>query len=238
MTRPPPAAAILVVDDEPLVRDVLRHVVEGEGWDCLCASNGVEAWELFSRNPTAFAAVVSDIRMPGGSGLELCRRIRTISEIPLIVVSGLAADADVLAAFEAGADDYVTKPLKIAVFTARLQRAVERSRAGQPPVTDVAAFGDVSVDFANQAVTKNGRSLPVTGTGFRILVFLLANKDHVVSSTQILRHVWGEHREADLDMLRAAVMRLRRIIEDDPRNPRYIMTHKGLGYRLADPGRS
>jgi two-component system KDP operon response regulator KdpE len=226
---------ILVAEDDKFAQRLMRQVVEAAGWEYVGASDGDEAWRLFDADPEAFDAVITDVRMPRLDGVALCERIRAQSDVPIIITSALTHDAQVLAGIEAGADDYLTKPLNVDLLTAKVRRALERARGIEPVDETPLLVGEIVLDPAARVVTKGGRPLRLTRIGYGILLFLLTNKDRIVTPAQILREVWGEESEADVELLRAAMMRLRRVVEDDPGDPRYISTHVGLGYRMSDP---
>ena len=226
---------ILVAEDDRFAQHLMCQVVEAAGWEYVGAWDGEEAWRLFDADPEAFDAAIMDVRMPRLDGVSLCERIRAQSDVPIIITSALTQDAQVLAGIEAGADDYLTKPLNVDLLIAKVRRALERTRRIEPVEGTPLLVGELALDPGAQVVTKGGRPLRLTRIGYGILLFLLTNKDRIVSPARILRGVWGEGYETDVELLRAAMMRLRRVVEDDPGDPRYISTHVGLGYRLSDP---
>lgn len=230
-----PEPRILVAEDDPSASLLMRELLEQAGWTCVVASDGEEAWRRFEADPEGFDVVVTDVRMPGINGIELCERIRRVSDVPIIITSVLARDEQVMVGIEAGADDYVTKPLNLDIMRAKVRRALERGHALEPHSEAVLVAGELSLDPVARVVTRAGEPLHVTRIEYGILRFLLTNKGRIVTPAQILQEVWGEEYETEVQLLRSAMTRLRRVIADDPSEPRYITTHTGMGYQLSDP---
>jgi DNA-binding response OmpR family regulator len=223
---------ILVVDDDEFMQRYYRLLLGSAGWRVLRADDGATAWERFAGGQIPADVVITDVRMPGMSGIELCERIRGQSDVPLLVVSQLQGDAQVVAALEAGADDYIVKPINEAILLAKVRRALQRGSRESLGPGQVFACGGLRFDPGAQTLTKDGVPVRLTRTEYQLFEFLAANAGRIVSPSQILQRVWGDGYEGDLDILRAAIVRLRRKIEDDPAAPAYLVTHVGIGYGL------
>ena len=229
-------ARILVAEDDPFIRRFVAAVAAQAGWEVTLTEDGARAWAAFEADPDAFDVVVTDVRMPVMSGLELAERIRGESSVPIIAISALGSDEQVVAGLEAGADDYVTKPLSAPVLVAKIRGALRRSETAGARGQGRLEIGDLALELDARTLTKGGVPIPLTRTELGILAYLMPNAGRIVSPAQILGHVWGEAYEGENEILRVAILRLRRKIEDDPSKPRYIVTHVGLGYSFAkDP---
>jgi len=226
-------ARILVAEDDPFIRRFIAAVVDDAGWDVTLTEDGEQAWRAFEAEPGAFDVVVTDVRMPIMSGLELAERIRRESGVAIIAISALGSDEQVVAGLEAGADDYVTKPLSGPVLVAKIRGALRRADAVEARPQGRVVVGEIALDFDARTVTKRGAPVALTRTELGILTYLISNAGRIVAPAQILGHVWGEAYEDENEILRVAILRLRRKIEDDPSKPRYVLTHVGLGYSFA-----
>ncbi|MEE8336660.1 MAG: response regulator transcription factor [Dehalococcoidia bacterium] len=223
---------ILVAEDDPYIQRFLKGLVDAEGWRYLGASDGGEAWAIFEREGESIDVVVTDMRMPGISGIELCRRIRAVSDVALIAISALDSEDEIVAGLEAGADDYVTKPLSSAVMSAKLRGALRRADRNQPHQSEQ-TIGPFVLDPDARTVAKDGELLNLTPTEYGIMAYVMANAGMILTPAQILGAVWGPEYEGEAQILRVALLRLRRKIEDDASKPRYLTTHIGMGYRFA-----
>jgi DNA-binding response OmpR family regulator len=221
---------ILVVDDEPIVRDVVVRYLERDGYATLEAADGEHARTLVERS--APDLVVLDVMLPGTDGLELCRWIRSTSELPVILLTARGEEADRIVGLELGADDYVTKPFSPRELAARvrtvLRRAEPRERAGER-----LAFGDVEVDATTRDVRKGGVPVQLTAREFDLLWFLARHPRRVFSRDQLMRRVWGYEAAVDTGTVTVHVRRLREKVESDPSQPKHLQTVWGVGYRLA-----
>lgn len=227
---------VLVVDDDPALLPLIEYTFAKEGYEVYTASDGREALrQFFDHRPDL---VILDIMMPGMDGWETCRRMREVSDVPIMMLTARGQDEDIIRGLEYGADDYMTKPFSIKVLLARA-RAVLR-RAALPPVEyeDPAIYGDdyLTVDLKERRVTVKGESVKLTPTEYRLLAYLVHNAGHVLTSQQILENVWGWEYQNDLDYVRVYVWHLRQKLEEDPKNPRYILTELGAGYRFQKAG--
>jgi len=229
-------ARILVAEDDPFIRRFIAAVAEQAGWDVALTEDGGQAWDSFEAEPDAFDVVVTDVRMPVLSGLELAERIRAHSGVAIIVISALGSDEQIVAGLEAGADDYIAKPLSGPVLVAKIRGALRRADAVAGRPRGQVVVGEIALDHEARTVTKRGEPVALTRTELGILTYLVSNAGRIVAPAQILGHVWGEAYEDENEILRVAILRLRRKIEDDPSKPRYVLTHVGLGYSFAkDP---
>jgi DNA-binding response OmpR family regulator len=225
---------ILVVDDEPRYVQAIQINLEASGYEMLAARDGQTAIELAATEEPDL--ILLDIRMLGLDGYEVCRRIREFSAVPIIMLTALAEDADKVKGLDIGADDYVTKPFSADEILARVRavlRRVELSERQNPCPTFQA--GDLLVDFARQRVFACGQEANLTPTEYRLLCELARQAGRVLVPEYLLEKVWGMGYEAENHLLWQAVHRLRRKIERDPRNPKYIQTRPGIGYVFALP---
>ena len=222
-------SCVLVVDDEPMVRDVVVKYLENAGFETLEAQDGVAARELLEREMPA--AIVLDLMMPRMDGLELCRWIRARSDVPVIMLTALGEEADCIVGLECGADDYVTKPFSPRELAVRVKAVVRRATAGAPK-TERIDVGDLRVDAAAREVVKDGRPLHLTATEFDLLWFLVSHPRRVFSRRQLMESVWGYRATFDTGTVTVHIRRLREKIEADPSQPRHLETIWGVGYRF------
>jgi len=223
---------VLVVDDDPALLPLIEYTFAREGYEVLTACDGKEALkEFFAHKPDL---VILDIMMPRMDGWETCRRIREVSDVPIVMLTARGQDEDIVRGLEYGADDYLTKPFSIKVLLAHA-RAVLR-RAALPPVeyAEPTTYADdfLTIDLKERRVTVGGEPVKLTPTEYRLLAYLVQNAGQVLTFTQILQNVWGWEYQDDLDYVRVYVWHLRQKLEQDPKNPRYIQTELGVGYRF------
>jgi DNA-binding response OmpR family regulator len=223
-------ATVLVVDDEPIVREVVVRYLEREGHRTLEAGDGDAARGMIERADPDL--VVLDVMLPGADGLELCRWIRGRSELPVIMLTARGEEADRIVGLELGADDYVTKPFSPRELAARVRTVLRRS-ASSVPAAATLAFGDVELARETREARKAGALIRLTVKEFDLLWFLASHPRRVFSRDQLMASVWGYTAALDTGTVTVHVRRLREKIEDDPSQPKYLETVWGVGYRLA-----
>jgi two-component system KDP operon response regulator KdpE len=223
------AERVLVVDDEPQVLRGITAALRAAGYEVSGADSAAAALEAAALRPPD--AVVLDLRLPDGSGVEVCRRLREWSQAPVVVVSAVDEEEEKIAALDAGADDYVTKPYAVGELLARLRAALRRAAApaGEPPAV---RFGDVEVDLARREVARAGEPVHLTPREYRLLGELARHPGRVLTHRALLSAVWGPEYGSETHYLRVYMANLRRKLEDDPARPRHLVTETGVGYRL------
>jgi two-component system, OmpR family, response regulator ResD len=221
---------VLIVDDEPIVREVVAGYLEREGYRTLEAADGERARQLLESEPPDL--VVLDVMLPGTDGLSLCRWIRGRSELPVILLTARGEEADRIVGLELGADDYVTKPFSPRELAARVRTVLRRS--GEPATREEhLSFDGLALDASTREVTKHGEPLALTALEFDLLWFLAAHPRRVFSRDQLMDRVWGYEAALDTGTVTVHVRRLREKIEDDPSRPRRLETVWGAGYRFV-----
>ena len=224
---------VLAVDDEPQILRSLRTSLTARGHDVTTAPNGETALDVAATNEVDL--VLLDLGLPGIDGIEVIRRVRSWSNVPIIVLSVREAQSDKVAALDAGADDYVTKPFGMDELQARI-RAVMRRRAPAEAESPVVTVGDLEVDLAQHRVTKTGGPVHLTPTEFALLEQFVRNPGKLLTHQWLLRRVWGQGYGSETTYLRTYVRALRRKLGDDAANPELITTEPGVGYRwIAEP---
>jgi DNA-binding response OmpR family regulator len=222
-----PVTTVLVVDDEPTVRDVVVRYLEQAGYRALQAGDGNNARALLEHESPNL--VILDLMLPGLDGLSLCRWIRSRSMMPVIMITALGEEADRLAGLEIGADDYVTKPFSPRELVARVKAVLRRAEPILPEERLV--IGSLEIDAGRREARRDGTLLRLTGLEFDLLWFLANNPDRVFSRDELMDRVWGYVSELDTGTVTVHVRRLREKIEDDPARPRHLETVWGSGYR-------
>jgi len=224
------AALVLVVDDEPQILRALQTNLRGAGYDVATASTAAEALSTAAmRPPDAF---ILDLVLPDGSGIDVCRELRSWSSAPILVLSVVGDEPEKVAALDAGADDYVQKPFGIEELLARLRALLRRATPSGEPVLEV---GEVVIDLEKRLVTVGGRRVQLTPNEFDLLRVLAQNEGKLMTHPAILREVWGPAYSTESHYLHVYISQLRRKLEDDPSRPRYLLTEPGAGYRLVSP---
>lgn len=221
---------ILVVDDEPSIRDVVARYLRREGYAVTTAADGQEALERAADADL----VVLDLMLPRVDGIEVCRRIRAGSEVPIVMLTARSEEIDTVLGLRLGADDYMTKPFSPAELVARVQAVLRRARGGPRAADDVLHAGALRINPRLRTVERDGRPLTLTAREFDLLRFLAASPGQVFTREQLLDQVWDYHFPGDTGTVTVHVRRLREKIEPDPVRPRYIKTVWGVGYKL-DP---
>ncbi len=223
-------ATVLVVDDEPIVREVVVRYLVREGHETLEAADGNAARDAIEREEPDL--VVLDVMLPGTDGLELCRWIRARSELPVIMLTARGEEADRIVGLELGADDYVTKPFSPRELAARVRSVLRRSAPAQHS-DERLTFGDIVLERATREARKGGGEVRLTAKEFDLLWFLASHPRRVFSRDQLMASVWGYTAALDTGTVTVHVRRLREKVEDDPSEPKYLETVWGIGYRLA-----
>ncbi|HMJ00474.1 MAG TPA: response regulator transcription factor [Gaiellaceae bacterium] len=222
-------ARILVVDDEPQILSALETTLHAAGYDVETAATGEDALTQASVRPPD--GVILDLVLPGKSGVEVCRELREWSDAPVLVLSVIGEEQEKVAALDAGADDYVTKPFGVDELLARL-RAVLRRAA---PAESLVEVGDLEIDLEKRSLRMNGELVQLTPHEFGLLRLFATNEGKLLTHRTILREVWGAAYQSESHYLHVYVSQLRRKIEVDPTRPRYLLTETGAGYRFVDP---
>src|SRR4051812_446235 len=222
---------VLVVEDEESLSDALSYMLKREGFETAVAATGPYALAEFDRGGADI--VLLDLMLPGLSGTEVCRQLRSNSNVPIIMLTAKDSEIDKVVGLELGADDYVTKPYSARELVARI-RAVLRRRGegGDVPVEPVLEAGPVRMDVERHVVAVDGEQVPLPLKEFDLLELLLRNAGRVLTRMQLIDRVWGSDYVGDTKTLDVHVKRLRAKIEPDPANPRYLLTVRGLGYKL------
>jgi len=223
-------AKILIVDDEPQIRRVMRTTLASQGYAVAEAKTGEEALQAVPVERPDL--ILLDVNMPGRSGLETCREIRVVSDVPIIMLTVRNSERDKVQALDAGADDYVVKPFGSEELLARIRAALRRSTPSEALPPFVSA--DLTIDFEKRSITVNHQPVRLTPKEFELLHHLVANRGKTESHRRLLQAVWGPDYGEETEYLRVFINQLRKKIELDPRRPRYIHTEPWVGYRF-DP---
>src|SRR3954464_14979761 len=222
---------VLVVDDEPQIVRGLRVVLRNAGFHVDSAGTKEEALDALSHRPPD--AVLLDLVLPDGSGVDVCRQVREWSHVPIVVVSAVGDEREKVRALDAGADDYVTKPFGSQELAARLRAVLRR---GSDTVTEPAIeVGDLVIDLADRRVRRGQEDVHLTPIEFDLLRVLAQNRGRLVTHRQLLQEGWGPADGEDPPSLRVHVAKIRQKLEPDPARPRYVVTEPGVGYRLIEP---
>lgn len=225
-----PPADILVIDDEVQIRRLLRLTLESAGYGVREAENGsLGLHEAAVRRPDA---MILDLSLPDLPGLEVLRRLREWSRLPVLILSVRGSEADKIAALDAGADDYLTKPFGGGELLARIRVLLRRAQPAAEP--SIAQFGDVQVDFTRRTVTRGDVAIHLTTKEYALLRLLLQHRGKVLTHRQLLRDVWGPAHESDTHYLRVHMANLRKKVEVTPDQPQFLRTESGIGYRFAE----
>lgn len=224
---------VLIVDDEPQILRALSVTLRGAGYTVDTAATAAEALTAAAAHPPE--AVVLDLVLPDGVGTDVCRELRKWTDAPVIVLSAVGDERQKVAALDAGADDYVTKPFSVDELLARLRAVLRRRASVHEPVIVV---GELRVDVPDRAVTVRGRRVKLSPREFDLLRVLAQSQGRLLTHQTLLREVWGPAYRMEAHYLHVYVSHLRKKIEPDPASPRYVITEPGAGYRLVDPASS
>ena len=227
---------ILLVDDEHAIQTLLSYPLQKDGYEVVCASDGREALARFEDG--AYDLVVLDVMMPRLDGLEVCRRLRAKSTVPIIMLTARAEEVDKVVGLELGADDYITKPFSLREFRSRVKAALRRStwqagpgESGEPESLEV---GDLRIDFAKRTVKVRGDDVAATYVEFEILKALACNPGRVFTREMLLNRIWGDSAFRDPRTIDVHIRHLREKLEQDAKDPEYLFTVRGVGYRFRD----
>jgi two-component system KDP operon response regulator KdpE len=225
-------ARVLVIDDDTGLCNGIAIYLRQQGFEYVSAQSGLEGLRaLYERRPEV---VLLDIMMPNMDGFTVCERIRELSDVPIIILSGRASEEDRVRGLACGADDYVVKPFSLRELVARIEAVLRRERQSETTVAGhVFVDQDLYIDAARWEVCRDGEIIRLTPTEMKFLLFMAENANQVLTHRQILQHVWGDDYLNELHYTKLFAWRLRCKIERDPDNPRYILTERGIGYRFC-----
>ena len=233
---PDRSARILLVDDEQSIQTLLSYPLRRDGYDVVQATDGRQALDRFDEQP--FDLVVLDVMLPRIDGLEVCRRLRSRSSVPIIMLTAKAEEIDKVVGLELGADDYITKPFSLREFSSRIRAALRRSEMSRPeqPAADEAPLeiGDLRIDFLKRHVRIRGDDAPLTFVEFEILSALARAPGRVFTRDMLLARIWGDSAYRDQRTIDVHIRHLREKVERDPKDPEYLFTVRGVGYRFRD----
>ncbi len=221
---------VLVVEDEPNLREPLVYLLQKEGYEVLEAEDGNAAVQAFHSSQVDL--ILLDLMLPGMSGNEVCRIIRTESQVPIIMVTAKDTEIDKVVGLEIGADDYVTKPYSTRELLARMKAVLRRGVDPQPTEVGVLRAGPVTMDIDRHIVSVNGEQIQMPLKEFELLELLIENVNRVLTRGQIIDRVWGSNYFGDTKTLDVHVKRVRSKIEEDPSRPKHLLTVRGLGYKF------
>jgi two-component system KDP operon response regulator KdpE len=226
---PPPR--ILVIDDEPQIQRALRTILTQNGYQVSIAARGGEGLDQAAASRPD--VIILDLGLPDMDGITVCERLREWTRTPIIVLTVRDSDADKVAALEQGADDYLTKPVSTEELLARLRVALRHAARWQGTLQEsVVIAGPLTVDLARHQVRRDGDEVKLTATEFRLLAYLVANANRVLTHRGILTHVWGPDEGDHVEYLRVYIRQLRKKLEPDPERPEFLVTEPGVGYRF------
>jgi len=233
MTRQP---IVLLVDDDTAIQRALGPLLRARGYDARMAATGADALRLFGDE--APDLVVLDLGLPDLEGTEVCRRLRAGSKVPIVVLSARGAEADKVQALDLGADDYVTKPFGPEELLARIRAALRRTAAGGEADAGLLSVADLTIDYDRHRVLRGETEIRLTPKEFELLSLLARNRDRVLTHRAILKAIWGPNAVEQPEHLWTLVGQLRKKLEPDPANPRYLLSEPWVGYRFAtgEPG--
>lgn len=227
-----PSKVILVAEDEAALRDFIIRNLRVRGFEVVEAANGLEAMAQWEREQPDL--LILDVMMPRMDGMEVCKRVREQSTVPIIVLTALDAESDKVAALDLGADDYLTKPFGVEELLARVRAVLRRAQwEAIPPASGVKQYGDLEIDLARHIVRQNGVEVRLTPTEFSLLEQLVTNAGKVLTHRMLLQRVWGPEYGAEAEYLRVYINRLRQKLEQSPAKPQLLVTEPGVGYRFA-----
>jgi DNA-binding response OmpR family regulator len=229
-------ARILLVDDEQAVQTLLTYPLRKEGYEVVGAMDGQEALDRFGEE--RFDLVVLDIMLPKLDGIEVCRRLRTRSQVPIIMLTAKGDEIDKVAGLEMGADDYITKPFSVREFRSRVKAALRRGNmAGAALGNEPIRSGNLEIDFERRSVQLHSKPVQLTYVEFEILAAMAASPGRVFTREMLLEHIWGDSTYRDPRTVDVHIRHLREKLETDAKKPEYLFTVRGVGYRFRDADR-
>ncbi|MGH2873383.1 MAG: response regulator [Solirubrobacteraceae bacterium] len=235
-TVPERSARILLVDDEQSIQALLSYPLRKEGYDVVQATDGRQALERFDEQP--FDLVVLDLMLPRLDGLEVCRRLRSRSSVPIIILTAKSDEIDKVVGLELGADDYITKPFSLREFSSRIKAALRRSEMSRPALAqdgeEPLEVSQLRIDFAKRTVRIRGEEAPLTYVEFEILSALARAPGRVFTRDMLLARIWGDSAYRDPRTIDVHIRHLREKVERDAKDPEYLFTVRGVGYRFRD----
>lgn len=222
---------ILIIDDEPILVELIQFNLEEEGYEVSTARNGQEGMRLFYTNRPD--VVILDLMMPKLDGYEVCRRIREMAETPIIMLTAKGREEDVIKGLDLGADDYLTKPFRVGILLARVRAVLRRARA-EPTLIEGPTYSDgyLSIDLEARRVTVDDKIVKLTPTEYKLLALLVRNKGRLLEFRTMLQQVWGFEYIDEIDYLRVYIWHLRRKLEPEPKKPIYLINELNVGYRF------
>jgi DNA-binding response OmpR family regulator len=225
---------ILLVDDEQSIQTLLSYPLRKDGYHVTSALDGHEALRRFEEG--RFDLVILDLMLPQMGGVEVCRQLRSRSQVPIIMLTAKGSETDKVAGLEVGADDYITKPFSMREFRSRVKAALRRSRmgGGESAATGAIESGELTIDFDRRMVTLDGEEVKVTYVEFEILGALARSPGRVLTRETLLEHVWGDSDYRDPRTVDVHIRHLREKLERDPKEPEYLFTVRGVGYRFKE----
>jgi DNA-binding response OmpR family regulator len=230
--KPPRKLVVLVVDDEIRILRLLQMILKAEGYRVVTAGDAKTAIKTFFSDEES-GLVLLDIMLPDMNGIDLCRRIREASRVPIIMVTAKGDEIEKITALGAGADDYITKPFSASELAARARAVLRRTNTWSEKPEPIYQSGDLLIDFTRCRVTLEGRDIELTATEYNLLSYLARSTDRVVTLDQLLEKVWGEAYIGKTHLLQVHIARLRKKLGDDPKKPRYFQTKIGIGYKMS-----
>ncbi len=227
------ASKILLVDDEPAVQTLLAYPLRKDGYEVVSATDGRQALDRFAED--RFDLVVLDIMLPKIDGIEVCRRIRAKSQVPIIMLTAKDDEIDKVVGLEMGADDYITKPFSVREFRSRVRAALRRAEmGGRVSVSEPIEAGDLELDLERRATKVRGEDVTLTYVEFEVLTALAGSPGRVFTREVLLGRLWGDSKYRDPRTIDVHIRHLREKIEEDPSNPEYLFTVRGVGYRFRE----
>jgi DNA-binding response OmpR family regulator len=225
---------ILIVEDDPAVRDIVKIALEREGMTVEAVGDGETALKSFDSTSSALDLVILDVMLPGMDGITVCQEIRKSSDVPIVMLTARDGETNVVVGLAVGADDYVTKPVSPAELVGRVRAHLRRRRMDAEAASLKYEFPGLVIDISRRRVWADGEHVDLTATEFEILSFLAAHPGWVYSRQQIMQQLWGENFYGEARSADVHIQRIRKKIEQDPKNPRYVQTVRGIGYKFAE----